>query len=42
MDEALQGRIATGPSDAVEENVAIAEGGDVAISAQTFDKQAMV
>ena len=42
MDEALQGRIATGPPDAVEEDVASADGGDVAISAQTFNKQAMV
>jgi hypothetical protein len=42
VDEALQGRIATGPPNAVEEDVAIANGGDEAIRAQTFDKQAMV
>ena len=42
MDEALQGRIATGPPDAVKEDVAIANGGDEAIGAQTFDKQAIV
>jgi hypothetical protein len=38
MDEALRGRIETGPADAVEEEVAGAHGGDVAIGGQTFDK----
>ena len=42
MDKALQGRIAAGPTDAVEEDIAIAHGGDVAIGAQTIDKKAMV
>jgi hypothetical protein len=42
MGKALQGRIATGPPDAVEENVAIANGGNEAIEAQIFDKQAMI
>ena len=42
MDKALQGRIAAGPTDAVEEDIAIAHGGDVSIGGQSFDKQAMV
>ena len=37
MDEALRSRIETGPADAVEEEVASAHGGDVAIGGQTFD-----
>jgi len=42
MHEALGSRIETGPADAVEEDVASAHGGDVAIGGQAFDKQAMV
>jgi hypothetical protein len=37
MDEALRSRIETGPAEAVEEEVASAHGGDVAIGGQTFD-----